>query len=198
MKDRSAMTKVFGIGFHKTGTTSLGIALEHFGYRVCHGAVPLRAAFGHRLMMHMLHDNHLDPIMRLAAPFDAFEDNPWFLLYRDLDRRFPGSKFILTIRDESRWVQSALRYFGESESDLRVWIYGVGSPVGHEQRWLERYQRHNGDVKDYFRLRPSDLLVVDWERGDGWTELAAFLGCRAPMPSLPFPRVTKPRHTPAP
>ncbi|MEE2776427.1 MAG: sulfotransferase [Acidobacteriota bacterium] len=28
------MTKVFGIGFHKTGTSSLGAALEVLGYRV--------------------------------------------------------------------------------------------------------------------------------------------------------------------
>jgi hypothetical protein len=189
------MKKVFGIGFHKTGTTSLGVALEHLGYQVCHGAVPLRKALGHRLMMHMLYDGHLDPIMRLAARYDAFEDNPWFLLYRDLDRHFGGSKFILTIRDESRWLESASRYFGATQSDLRLWIYGVGNPAGHEQRWLERYRRHNEDVKKYFRRRPEDLLVVDWERGDGWTELGTFLGCSIPSSAPPFPRVTKPRRS---
>jgi hypothetical protein len=187
------MNKVFGIGFHKTGTTSLGVAFEHLGYHVCHGASPLRAALGHRLMMHMLHDGYLKPIMRVAARYDAFEDNPWFLLYRELDRQFGGGKFILTIRDESRWLESATRYFGGTQSDLRVWIYGVGHPAGHEQRWLDRYRRHNDDVKDYFRDRPNDLLVVDWERGDGWAELSAFLGRSIPSPAPAFPHVTRPR-----
>lgn len=188
------MVKVFGIGFHKTGTTSLGLALEHFGYRVCHGAVPLREALGHRLMMHLLDDRHLEPIMRVARHYDAFEDNPWFVLYRELDRRFPGSKFILTIRDEARWLDSACRYFGPTRSDLRRWIYGDASPLGNEQRWAERYRSHNDAVTSYFSARPDDLLVVDWEHGDGWNELAAFLG-RTPPSALPFPHSTKPRQS---
>ena len=38
---------VFGIGFHKTGTTSLATALGMLGYRTVHGAGPLRKILGH-------------------------------------------------------------------------------------------------------------------------------------------------------
>lgn len=186
--------KVFGIGFHKTGTTSLGVALDQFGYTVCHGANPLRETLGHRLMMHLLLDSHLEPIMRVAARYQAFEDNPWFVLYRELDRRFSGSKFILTVRDESRWLASALHYFGTTTSDLRTWIYGgAGSPVGNEERWKTRYRQHNLDVRNYFVNRPDDLLIVDWERGDGWADLARFLG-RTPLAVGAFPHLTKARR----
>ncbi len=178
-------SRVFGIGFHKTGTTSLGQALERLGFRVCHGAGPVREALGNRRMMELLRRRDLEPVMQVAEGYEAFQDNPWFLLYQELDRRFPGSRFILTRRDEGRWLDSAVRYFGTSDSDFRRWIYGVGSPVGNRERFLERYRRHNREVERYFAGRPGDLLVVDWEAGDGWSELCGFLG--RPVPSGTFP-----------
>jgi hypothetical protein len=184
--------KVFGIGFHKTGTTSLGVALDALGYQTCDGAGALREAIGHLEMMRLLREQQLEPIMRVAERYDGFTDTPWFMLFRELDRRFPGSKFILTVRDERRWIESAVRYFGRSESDLRTWIYGAGPPVGNEQCWLERYRGHFDHVKAHFRDRPDDLLVVDWEQGAGWEELGKFLG--RPTLSGPFPHITKERR----
>lgn len=177
--------KVIGIGFHKTGTTTLGAALERLGYKVCHGAAPVRSVLGHRRMMDLLINNELAEIMKVAGWYDAFEDNPWFVLFRELDQWYPGSRFILTVRDEGAWIESVLRYYGESQSDLRHWIYGVGTPVGNEAVFQERYRRHNEAVMRYFAARPADLLVVDWEKGDGWNELGAFLGRR--VSGQPFP-----------
>jgi hypothetical protein len=185
--------KVFGIGYHKTGTTSLGMALKFLRYNVCHGARPVRGMLGHRKMMELLHGGDLAPILDIARGFDAFEDNPWFVLYRELDRAFPGSRFILTVRDEERWLDSAIRHCGDSTSDLREWIYGVGSPVIAKDIWLESYRRHAREVRDYFRDRPADLLVVNWERGDGWAELCGFLGHR--LVTGPFPHLNKGRPT---
>jgi hypothetical protein len=184
--------KVFGIGFHKTGTSSLGVALRWLGYRVCNGADPLRRALGGRSMMGLLLRGELEPLLQVAEGYDAFRDNPWFVLYRSLDQRFPGSRFVLTERDEERWLLSALRYFGSTDSRFRRWIYGVGTPIGNTERWLERYRQHNHEVKQYFRSRPADLLVVDWEKGHGWAELCSFLG-QLPPPG-PFPRVTPVRR----
>ena len=185
----SGAPKVFGIGFNKTGTTSLGAALAFLRYRVCRGARPLRAALGQRRMMELLHSGDVDPILDIAQRFDAFEDNPWFVIYRELDAAFPGSRFILTVRDESRWIESAVRYYGPSTSDLREWIYGNGNPIAARGEWLARYRGHNETVREYFRGRPGDLLVVDWERGDGWDQLCGFLG--VPRPTGPFPHVNR-------
>lgn len=184
--------KVFGIGFHKTGTTSLGAALEALGYKTCDGAGALRQALGHSELMRLLREQQLEPIMRVAEGYDGFTDTPWFMLFRDLDRRFPGSKFILTVRYDRRWIESAVRYFGRTESDLRTWIYGAGRPAGNEPRWLARYREHIDQVTAHFRGRPDDLLVVDWEQGGGWEDLGKFLG-RTP-PSRPFPHLTKERR----
>jgi hypothetical protein len=182
--------KVFGIGFHKTGTTSLGMALGHLAYEVCLGSRPLREALGHRRLMAHLTHNEFHSIVDVAERFDACVDSPWFILYRELDRRFPGSKFILTVRDETAWLDSAIRYYAESESELRRWIYGVGTPVGHEETYLHRYRMHRETVAEYFRGREDQLLVVDWTR-DGWPALATFLGREAP--AIPFPHISPKR-----
>lgn len=177
--------RVFGIGFHKTGTTSLARAFERLGYRTVHGAAPLRAALGHHPMMELLRAGELGPAWEVAEAFDAFSDNPWFSLFREADARFPGSRFILTRRDPERWLRSVLNHFGGTESDFRRWIYGTGDPVGHEALFLERYRAHEAAVLAHFAHRPEDLLVMDFEQGDGWEALCGFLGLTAP--DEPFP-----------
>src|SRR5438309_7687244 len=112
-------TKVFGIGFHKTGTTSLAKALSYLGYRVT-GPNGVNNPDITREVYNMAFD--------LAKRFDAFQDNPWPILYKELDERFPGSKFVLTVRSTSDWIKSVVNHFAEEETPMREWIYGVGRP----------------------------------------------------------------------
>jgi hypothetical protein len=181
--------KVFGIGFHKTGTTSLAAALQHLGYDVCRGARPLRDALGHRRLMEHLRHQRVEPIVDVAERFDACVDNPWFMLFRQLDERFPGSRFILTVREESQWLASALRYYGESESELRQWVYGAaaGSPIGNEETYRYHYRLHNENVRAYFKGRSGQLLIVDWTT-DGWDPLTRYLGHEPP--DVAFPHIS--------
>ena len=172
--------KIFCIGFQKTGTSSLGRALDDLGYSVC-GAVGLNEP--------ELDDTRVDEITRRHLPqFDAFQDNPWPILYRELDKRYPGSKFILTVRDTESWLRSASRHFGTTHHPMQQWIYGVGYPVGNEQIFIERYESHNREVVDYFRDRSGDLLVLDLTT-DGWPELSRFLG--KPVREGVFPHANK-------
>jgi len=168
--------KVFGIGFHKTGTTSLARALRALGYRVA-------GPFG-------VHDDSIAETavaraVATAAEWDAVQDNPWPIVFRDLDAAFPGSRFILTIRDADRWLNSVVKHFGGSVTPMRTWIYGVGDPVGSETVYRDRYERHNREVLEYFADRPDDLLVFRLADGDGWEELCSFLGVA--VPDEPFP-----------
>lgn len=194
MQVESRRPRVFGIGFHKTGTTSLAKALERLGYRALHGAGPVRAALGHHRMMELLHAGELGPVWEVAEAFDAFAGNPWFSLFREADARFPGSRFVLTRRDPARWLGSVLNHFGGTESDFRHWIYGVGDPMGHEALVLERYRAHDAAVLAHFAGRAEDLLVMDFERGDGWPPLCDFLG--APVPDERFPHENR-RQSPS-
>jgi hypothetical protein len=158
----------------------MGRALHYLGFRVC-GAVGLK-----------------DPdipanIKRIAFDqvpnYDAFQDNPWPILFRELDAQFPGSKFIMTRRNSASWIRSVVKHFGSTGHPMQQWIYGVPYPKGNEQIFLDRYRRHEVEVIEYFADRPDDLLVIDIESDNLWAPLTQFLSLKAP--TVPFPHANK-------
>jgi hypothetical protein len=177
--------KVFCVGFHKTGTTSMMEALTLLGYRVT----------GPNHVRDRDIAEKLDRVTaELSHAYDAFQDNPWPLVYRQMDGLHPGSRFVLTIRDEDRWLESALKHFRGKNTAMRALIYGPGAahPRGNEALYRERLRRHNREVMEYFQDRPDDLLVIDVTREPSWERLCAFLG--KPVPAIPFPHANKRDH----
>lgn len=171
-------TKVFGIGFHKTGTTSLRRALEILGYRV---------TGPNHVYDRDIAQTYVDKARRLSNEFDGFQDNPWPLLYREMDAMWPNAKFVLTYRESDKWVSSATKHFGEGETPMRALIYGeqAAHPAGHESHYRATYEQHNRDVRAYFAGRQDKLLELNFEQGAGWAELCPFL--QLDIPEIPFP-----------
>jgi hypothetical protein len=169
---------IFGIGFHKTATTSLEAALRCLGYRV-HGGVPSNEVCSR--------EQARQKAREICRSYDALQDMPWPILYKWLDKRYPKSKFILTIRPEKEWIQSVCRHFGNQYIRRHDWIYGKGDPIGNEGLYLKTYRQHNEDVLSYFgERRGEDLLVMDITNNDGWEKLCPFLD--DPRPMIPFPQ----------
>jgi hypothetical protein len=169
--------KVFGVGFHKTATSSLRAALSLLGYEVC----------GH---IGVSRPDIADVALQLALAripeYDAFQDNPWPLLYREIDERCPNAKFILTTRPSENWVESAVKHFGGHSTPMREWIYGEGDPQGNEDLYIRRYESHNREVRHYFDGRPEDFVELRITQGDGWEKLCSFLN--KVRPKRPFPK----------
>ena len=168
--------KVFGIGFQKTGTSSLKRALRQLGYRVA-----TTVGVHHPHIARDVYDLAFSQLDR----YDAFQDNPWAILYQELDEWCPGSKFILTVRPVEKWLPSVVNHFGGTSSPMREWIYGVGDPIGSEEIFVQRYERHNAAVLEYFKNRAQDLLIFRMGEGDGWPELCRFLGLEIPSGDFP-------------
>ena len=59
-------------------------------------------------------------------------------------------------------------------------------------RFARAYEEHERGVREYFRERPGDLLVMDICAGDGWEKLCPFLGL--PAPPAPFPHANEWMH----
>lgn len=177
--------KVFCIGFHKTGTTSLGRALEILGYRNSHGAGVLRQRLGNQRFMDHLSQNKLEPFFDYTKEYDSFNDNPWYLIYSQLLERFPEARYILSIRDDDKWLKSAQRFFGHSQNPIRQYIYGQDMINGNEELYLKRYQRHNSEVQKLFFDKGNDLLVVDIDENEKWKKLCSFLDCTVPNTQFP-------------
>ena len=162
--------KIIGIGWQKTGTTTLEIMLEQLGYAVCNYDMGfIKPAI----------DGDIEKLFGIATRWDAMSDMPWFLYYKELDQYFPNSKFILTIRDEKSWLNSLLGHFGESEKNSIKRLYGDKLPINNQAEVVHIYRQHNQAVKEYFKERSNDLLVLDWN-DSGWKELCDFLDLNIP------------------
>ena len=175
-RDRPVANKVFGIGLSKTGTTSLNTALDLLG-------IP---------------SIHLPRSLNQIKDFDGATDIPIAMAYQELDKLYPGSKFILTIRHLRNWLRSCQIHQQRLEQifdgqipdwlkELTIQCYGqweFKSAV-----WSSVYRRHLQSVVKYFQNQKSQLLILDICGGQGWQELCSFLGCQAP--NLAFPARNK-------
>jgi len=185
---RAPRQKVFGIGLSRTGTKSLDRALCVLGYRSDHFSTHLLRLEGGALSLDM----------HKVGAYDALTDITAALFFRELDEAFPGSKFVLTVRDSDGWLRSCRNHFPPLE--LGVWPYGdanvlelrrrvYASDSFDSDRFLAAYHAHAEAVRRYFASRPDSLLVLDVCSGDGWGPLCAFLGRHEP--EVPFPWVLR-------
>jgi hypothetical protein len=183
-------TRIFGIGLHKTATTSLHAALSILGIDSAHWK---SGDWARDIWDEM---NTFCKSKTLEASY-ALSDLPICLLYEKLDTSYPGSKFILTVRDEAKWLESVRAHWSYERNPHR-WEWDVypisnrlhqalyGRKTFDAEVFLSRYRQHNMEVLRYFESRPNDLVVMDVDRGDDWVKLCGFLG--KPIPACGYPK----------
>ena len=172
--------KIFGIGFQRTGTSSLTKALRLLEIDTVHAPMELYKDINHKTI----------------EKYQAFTDNPMPLLYKELDKQFPDSKFILTVRDVETWLSSVnfLFQIGKIEwaentviQEVHYELYGID--YFEKERFKNIFMEYNNQVINYFSKRPNNLLVMDITRGDGWEKLCPFLELE--IPDQAFPHINK-------
>jgi hypothetical protein len=191
------MVKIFGIGLSRTGSTSLTEALTILGYRAVH--FPTDSVTQSEYFRFFA-----DPTealrLSLLNRYDAITDNPISCVYRELDRAYPGSKFILTVRDKESWLRSCELWWKrfvtplmENDNFQPYWSFmrlvgmmTYGTPYFNARLFSRAYETHLKAVTDYFRGRAGDLLVLDICADEGWHKLAPFIGVQ--VPDVMFPR----------
>ncbi len=212
------MERIFCIGLSRTGTTSIAYALEEFGYKS--SALPLNFRHQNKLVALKVWINRLCMFLskRLLSKrlvlfkktysrknklilnmkgyehFNVLSDTPTALLFRELDKKYPGSKFILTTRDQEDWLKSCERHFqpkftGGLFDQLNYEIYGTH--VFDRDKFIQAYARHIQQVKGYFANRSADLLCIDVCAGEGFEKIAPFL--EKPIPRKGFPSMNSNR-----
>ena len=165
-------SRCWGIGLGRTGTSSLCEAFRLLGYH------------------NVLHN----PPFEALATADAGADNGVLIFYKYLDYKFPGSKFVLTLRERESWLRSmeyANRIFRVTSLDddvpimRRMTIYETVR--FDREKYSAAYDRHHAEVRRYFRDRGDDLLEMNINEGEGWDRLCPFLGVG--VPDVPFPHL---------
>lgn len=186
---RPIPTRIFGVGLHKTATNSLHKALTVLGIDSAHWGSPKRA----RSIWQEMKNTGKSPTIDHHC---AWLDLPIPLLFRELDHAYRNSKFILTIRDESRWLSSVQNHWDYDKNVFRSsWdtdpfthlihkeLYGCKWPS--KEVFIGRYRRHNAAVIEYFKSRPDQLLILNVDAGEGWPELCKFIGVSDPPMEYP-------------
>ena len=192
---RKARNKVFCIGRNKTGTTSIASALSELGYRIGHQPAA-------ELLMEDWAARDFRAIVRLCQTADAFQDVPFSLDYtfQIVDHAFPGSQFVLTVRNSAQdWYDSLVRFhaslFGKTTpptvEDLMhcdycrpgwLWrqqqlVYGADETnLYNPDLYMAHYNSHISRVQDYFKYRARDLLILDVSDANAMQYLCNFLG----------------------
>ena len=197
--------KVFGIGMNKTGTTSLERAFHLLGFRIGDQDAGCR-------LIESWARRDFDPVIALCRTADAFQDIPFSLpfTYQAMDAAFPGSRFILTVRDSpEQWYQSLTRfhtvllgkgrlptaeYLKASKLLYPGWMWRaleVGfanmdpSDPYRRETLIGHYLSYNAGVREYFRHRPEDLLVLNCTEEAAMDTLCSFLGVERRGLSMP-------------
>lgn len=177
--------KVFCIGLNKTGTRSLHDALELLGLRSLHWGGPERGPEIRALVEAALREGR--PLLDDIDDVDAYSDILALSTSFDvLDRQYPGSRFILTVRDVDAWIDSRRRHVEENVARRDRGEYRGAFLTVEPEAWTVEMTEHVARVRAHFAHRPDDLLVMDIAAGDGWEVLCPFLG--VPAPDAPFPR----------
>jgi hypothetical protein len=177
--------KVFGIGLPRTATSSLAVALARLGYRAVHNQMDFRT------VQALIHG-------RIRCPetenYDAICDVALVRTFQQLDRSFPGSKFILTTRRTDAWLRSCRRQaasrfplLNDLSIDDVVTLSLYGTIRFNYGLFRTCYEDHSIAVNEYFKGRADDLLNIDICAGQGWAELCQFLD--EPIPTAVFPHV---------
>jgi hypothetical protein len=178
--------RIFGIGLNKTGTTSLAQALNHLGIKTRHGysgrqlrlelatGVPLTSTFSEYRAICDMHTILKDSLLSGRRRY----------LFEELDRLYPGSKFIFTSRDLDTWLDSRELHVLRNRANAR---YRGSFGRVRRRRWRRLWKDYHARVAAHFQDRPDDLLAMNIMKGDGWDQLCPFLNL--PVPDVPFPRL---------
>jgi hypothetical protein len=116
---------------------------------------------------------------RILNEYDSASDLPIAYWYKKLDKIFPGSKFVYTIRSTEGWIKSSRNHFKSARLNFaaNTMLSDIfQSSRFHEEWWVEGYRKHSEDVAEYFKNRQDDLLTLDIIGGDKPQKLSDFLG----------------------
>jgi len=148
-------------GFNKSASTSIHYLFESLGLPSYHGVKWRR------------HDD-----LKFLRRYDCFSDD----IPRDfteLDRLFPGSKFILNVRNLESWIYSRLSHIERERKKTRNFQTVPAWDTTEEaiKDWIRKRNDHHLFVLSHFSDRAADFLVVNFIRdASAATKVCNFLG----------------------
>ncbi|KAK4949152.1 hypothetical protein LTR10_012525 [Elasticomyces elasticus] len=217
--NRVVPMQVLSLGFSRTGTSSMQLALETLGYPTYHMTSTIRnipdadmwveafdAKYFHKPGAPKLDRAFWD---KLLGHVSATTDLPCAAFHEELRAAYPGVKCVLVEREVEAWYKS---WYDVQIANYDSWFFRVvaaldpyfigrlwtvatdcvlkGYVGGLSKKELEEKSR---DVYRKHNEAVRSTVPADqllvYTLGSGWDPLCAFLG--KPVPNVPFPRVNE-------
>jgi len=206
------MIEVIGAGFGRTGTASLQTALNQLGFGPCYHASEVFAEPEDLTSWAAAADGQRGAWRLPLRGYRSTIDWPAVAFWRELIDAYPDARVILTTRDADQWYESLTQtilktmrtgwvpgnvtemYGGRGRAaelaevsarlsrEVMIPLSFAGT-VDDREHVIACYLGHNAEVR---RLVPPGRLL-EYQVGQGWEPLCAFLG--VPVPQRPFPRL---------
>lgn len=166
---KSPEYKLFCIGLWKTGTTSFGSAMSYLGLDCQWWCCP-RTKSGIEFqpggdLPTNISTEEITDLRSTIEKYNAFSDSPWLCIYKWLEQNYPSAKFVLTTRKTPEQV---------AVSEFYNHIKFKNPKINEPNFFIDRYNKHNEEVRQYFKDKPGKLIETCWEL-DGWGKLLEFM-----------------------
>jgi hypothetical protein len=164
--------KIFQIGFNKCGTGNLYKLFKESGYNSVHwykGKLAKTIKFNYDNNIKIL--DGIDNFIFYSDMDSSIDDFPieGYKYFKEIDKQYPGSKFILNIRPVEKWINSRIKHNPYGKNTTRTYggqfkdHYKLGSIEEVKEFWRKDWEHHINDVLNYFKDRPDDLIVFNIE-----------------------------------
>lgn len=192
------MLKIIGAGFGRTGTHSLGLALEKLGFGPCYNVPEVSKNPGHtEIWNNAMEGKPVDWDM-LFRSYQSAVEWPTVAFLSDVVQHFTEAKVVLTLRDPVSWYESVstaifdgLEMSAQNPDPIKRERSGMlrrlilkrtfSGRYWEKEYALEVYKRHNQQVLE---IVPKERLL-QFDVKDGWQPLCEFL--QKSIPDEPFP-----------
>jgi predicted O-linked N-acetylglucosamine transferase (SPINDLY family) len=169
--------RIFNISCNKTGTTSLEhLFVNSFGFRLFNY---MKLFYANKTLVDdvFIKQDYTELLKTIEnSKTNFFSDIPFNLsnIYKILDKNYPNSKFILSIRNTESWINCLKKWLIKIKVELlntpfyycsKKWVQ-YAFPKTMNENWeiinedllAHLYEKHNNDIIDYFK--GTDKLLV--------------------------------------
>ena len=193
------MSKIFVLGYNKTGTISLSQSLQILGYSVLHTGsnnfMEILMKFSNNLELGM---GILDGIDK----YDCYLDYPIYepTVFSHIVDEYPDAKYISLTRNLDDYVEAVLqdkiKRLKRGSFDNWNWL-GVGDEEvfknypDYQKQWIKGRTefKHDSNINLLFKNNINYLNMNICDNGDGWEKLCKFLD--KDIPDVDFPHRNK-------
>ncbi|KAJ3312430.1 hypothetical protein HDV04_003180 [Boothiomyces sp. JEL0838] len=192
---------VICVGFGRTGTSSLSLAIKELGFDCHHmfDAIQFRNFDLWLKAWKEKQEGKTETLQKILANYQAVSGWPASAFYKELLMLNPKAKVILTIRDPDSWYTSCSDTIASSELripwmaemfifprmneclDSIVWNGTFNGKFNDKEYAISVYKQHIEEVK---ACVPADRLLVVHIK-EGYKPICDFLS--VPIPYTPFP-----------